>query len=623
MSTDPLGRPPPRRHAARLAAHGRHDAPPERSGDDLEPCSQGALAAQSGVGASLHASAQSGAASEQETEVTGSRPELARLALPLGFLAASFFFAAALIRPDAARETALLAFAGAIALAAVSTLDREPFLLTAGAALAATTCIWAVPPSDARSAALSALLVASVALALGLRIAGPGRGSRSEVAVAGAAVALQALVHPHYLLVPTLDAALVLDLVALPLISALGLARLARRCGPGIWLAAPMAILDGGVTPAFALIVAAATAVEALPEDRGASLRWWLAALLAVAAKPDAGALWGAAAAIAVGLALRPQRARLLLASIPLVALGISILDRGAPGIGGLVVTIVLLPAALAPERRRIVPALLAALLALLTDPLLGSATAALSAGLLLGPAVTVERWPGRVQLAWSVFVAAGGVAAASYPWVREAPLATVLSWLSLSVDLTAAGVVAFSTWALAILCLTLRMDPRHAPVVTATTLLLALGLTVDSSVSGLTQPVVLSPATPVQEIVAGRSGSAVIVHSFLANSIMLPPGTPVATITLTGEDGVVAREITLGTDTGEWAARRPSLVDQVSAPPAWLSWPAADGPYFGQRYRLRWPLGGAPHIDEIQIDRAADLPPDTLLTVMQVALER
>jgi hypothetical protein len=550
--------------------------------------------------------------------------DLARLALPLGFLAASGFFAAALVHADAARETALLAFAGAIALTAVAALDREPFLLTAGAALAATTCIWAVPPSDARRAAFSALLVGGVAVAFGLRLAGPERGNHSEVAVAGAAVALQALVHPHYLLAPTLDAALALDLFALPMISALGLVRLAKRCGPGIWLAAPVATVDGGVTPAFALIVAVAAAVEALAEDGGASLRWWLAALLVVVVQPDADALWGTVAAVAVGLALRPQRSRLLLASIPLVAMGLPIVERGAPGIGALVVTLVLLPGALLPAQRHIVPALFGVLLALLGDPLLGSATAALTAGLLLGPAVTVDRWPGRIQLAWSVFVGAGGVAAASYPWVRTAPLATVLSWFSLSVDLAAAGVVAVSTWALAMLCLALRMGSRGAAAVTATTILLALGLTAGaSSVTGLTQPVVLSPANPVQEIVAGRSASAVIVHSFLANSVMLPAGTPVATITLTGGDGVVAREVTLGADTGEWAARRPTLIDRVTAPPAWLSWPAADGPYFGQRYRLRWPLGNAGHIDEIQIDRAADLPPDTLLTVTQVALEK
>lgn len=169
---------------------------------------------------------------------------------------------------------------------------------------------------------------------------------------------------------------------------------------------------------------------------------------------------------------------------------------------------------------------------------------------------------------------------AASYPWLRPAPLASLTS-----------GVLDV-------------LQSPGAPV---------------AATDGA--PVVLSPATPVFALDGfDASISRVILDTHLTDSAALPPGTPVATVRLKTEVGHVRETWVLaaGVDTGEWAADRPDVASTpgFAAPSPWLSWIPPEGGFFAHRYRHRRDLEVPVEATSVSVVRRPDLPPGVRLVV-------
>ncbi len=234
---------------------------------------------------------------------------LARAAVPLAGLAAMAAFAAREVDPTAAAESGYLAVVAAAVLAAVAFLAPAPALEAGLGAVLAAAAVWALPAGPGRGAAVLVLLVGTLAVAAGRRLA----RCRPELPLALAvtvplALGLQALLRGDLLLAPRREPRIFVLLLLLPLAGALLTSFLSRRHG---WRAAVAAGLALAATPgwtiAAVLALAALAGGDALAASRGRSWRdaWpHRAAGLAALLLPLA---WGGRAgwlATAAGLAL-------------------------------------------------------------------------------------------------------------------------------------------------------------------------------------------------------------------------------------------------------------------------------------------------------------------------------
>ncbi|HYN20925.1 MAG TPA: hypothetical protein VE078_08195 [Thermoanaerobaculia bacterium] len=117
---------------------------------------------------------------------------------------------------------------------------------------------------------------------------------------------------------------------------------------------------------------------------------------------------------------------------------------------------------------------------------------------------------------------------------------------------------------------------------------------------------------------------SSLVLDSALSNAADLANGTPVAVLRLTDWDGrTVERIVRAGMDTGEWAAKRPDVIQtaRLRSPEPWVTWIAGD--FLGQRYRMRWDLPVPGRFAKIRVERLPDLPPEVTFTVHQVELRQ
>jgi hypothetical protein len=125
-----------------------------------------------------------------------------------------------------------------------------------------------------------------------------------------------------------------------------------------------------------------------------------------------------------------------------------------------------------------------------------------------------------------------------------------------------------------------------------------------------------------------GAPVSAVAVESNLAHAAALQAGTRAATVRLLG-GGERRSEwtLTVGRDTGEWAARRPDVAAgaALAAPPAWLSWVALDRgrAVFGQRYRGRFSTGAPVAAERLEVERDPDLPAAVTIALYRLETAR
>jgi len=114
-----------------------------------------------------------------------------------------------------------------------------------------------------------------------------------------------------------------------------------------------------------------------------------------------------------------------------------------------------------------------------------------------------------------------------------------------------------------------------------------------------------------------------VVLDSALANAAGLPRGTPVATLRLKSPRGADrVWTLRLGEETGEWAAGRPDLAPaRAASPDPWLSWVAADGVFFGRRYRAVHRLQSPPRANLLEVALRPDLPPEVALTLFHLEI--
>ena len=227
---------------------------------------------------------------------------------------------------------------------------------------------------------------------------------------------------------------------------------------------------------------------------------------------------------------------------------------------------------------------------ALVDEPwwtLLAVATAASLAS--LGPALPAA-WAGRALVA----LMAAALLAGSFPWLRPAPIATLV---------TAA----------------LRVDRLIATMPVRD------------------RAVVLTAKSPVFEAeLSGEAIRGLLVDSYLTHSVELPCGAGNASIELrrtraeaAGADadsnGAWHGALLVGRDSAEWAAGRPDVRAALAcpAPAPWVSWIPGAGRFFGQTTRSRLRLPEATAARSIRIERDPALPAETAVALFFVATER
>jgi hypothetical protein len=291
-----------------------------------------------------------------------------------------------------------------------------------------------------------------------------------------------------------------------------------------------------------------------------------------------------------------------------------------------------LLPAALVSERARVFAVLTAALIAATVPQVPNLSTLAAPLGL---AALSLRRngaasVPQRV---WTGLLLGCTAPLASYPWLREEPLAEAVSLLGLPPGPALAASVAAVFLALAGLGAwmgrgwsePLRSARLAGLAASCAALAILLGLPASGTpLLAPEMPVVLDAGRPAWEARLPETPvRSVVIESSLANGAGLARGTPVATVRLRHVSGrSVGWTLRAGEEVGEWAALRPDVARAGSrTPPAWISWVAGD--FFAQRYRCRWRLPQPDRFVQVRIERAPGAPPDLALAVYQLEVRR
>jgi len=586
----------------------------------------------------------------EKTVPSSPRSEILRILAPLAALASMASFAAREADPAGAAESVYLAVLAAAALLPAGFLAPWPtYEVGIGSALAAAV-VWALPPGPGRGAAMMVLLVAVLAVAAGRRLFSPspgegggrgrergpggeGSGGRGPSLLIPLALGAQVLLRGDLLFAPPPPFRLAVALVVLPVAGGLALSVLARRYGMALALIAggtAVALAPGFNVASTVGLVALAAGCLLTWEDAGPELKAaaWLALLAPLVWAPVPGAV-----AAVCGLALGRPRLALGLA-VAVVAGVVWYFHASLPGIARQAVWLFLLvPAAALPGRERIAAVIAAVLLAGAVPPIPGAATLAAPMAL---AALSLRRDPAFFipQGVWTGVLVGGTALLAGYPWLRGEPMPTYLSLF---------GLVPGPVLALVVVCVVLALtglgvwmgwgwgEPlRSARLAGLAAACLALGLLAGLPDFGTALlapevPVVLDAGHPAWETqVSGRrSIGSVVVESSLSNGAGLAPGTPVAIVRLRNAGRPEANWVLrAGEGTGEWAARRPDVIQAgVKAPGPWISWVA--GGFLGQRYRSRWTLERPESASSLRIERAPGVPPDLAVAVYQLEIRR
>lgn len=573
--------------------------------------------------------------------------------MPLAALAAMASFAGREADPFGAAESGYLAVLAVAVLIPVGFLARWPALELGLGSVLATAAVWALPRGPGRGAVVVLVLASALAVAAGRRLLGMSSGvpqgeSSPQPAVQTRpypgislsgleiliplALGAQALLRGDLLFDPSASVRTLVALIALPVAGALAVWSLSQRHGMVLALIAggTAVALAPGFNVAATLSLIALAAGEMLGrKDLGwpVKLGAWVALLAPILWNPGPGV-----AAAVCGLALwRPGIALAL--AVP-VAAGLGWLfqqpwDLMARQIAWLPL---LVPAVLVPERERLWSALTAVLMVATVPQVPDLSTLAAPLGL----AALSMRRSGAVtvpQRVWTGAVLLGTTLLASYPWLREEPVAGALSLLGLPPGLPLAACVAAVFLALAGLGFwmgrgwdeSLRAMRLAGLAGACVALALLLGMPDPGRELLVPEtPVVIDAGHPVWEAgLKDQMVRSVVVESNLSNGMGLAPGTPVAVVRLRDLAGhTMGWTLRAGEDTGEWAARRPDVARMgTRTPPAWVSWVAGD--FFAQRYRSRWTLPAPARVSQIRIERAPGAPPELVLALYQLEVRR
>lgn len=180
----------------------------------------------------------------------------------------------------------------------------------------------------------------------------------------------------------------------------------------------------------------------------------------------------------------------------------------------------------------------------------------------------------------------------------------------------------------------------RAAPVATVLGTLATLGAPVAETPLG-DRVVVLTQAAPRLAIdLSGVPVRGLVFDSYLTHGVELACGQELAGIELTGMElepaveAAVARQpaparwrsaLVAGRDSTEWAAGRPDVRAQLAcpAPTPWISWIPGAGRFLGQTSRARFALEAPFGARRLVLERHPALPAETTLAIFFVATER
>lgn len=548
------------------------------------------------------------------------RSALLRFLIPLAAFGAMAAFASLEADPAGAAESGYLALLATAVLLSVAALAPAPAVELGLGATLATAVVWALPQGPGRGAAMGLLLAATLAVAAGRSLAGGRLGLSVTIPLS---LGVQFLLRGELLFNPHPDIRTLVALLVLPLAGAAAVTVLSERHGMLPLIAAAVAV---AVAPGWDVAATLGIVTLAAGDVLGRrAAGWWVQGaavapfLVALAWKPGPGL-----AAAVCGLALWRPRVALGLA-VP-VAAALYWLPWGDEGVREsfhqLAWLPLLLPAITLPAQDRIenlvTAVLMAATVPLIPDQAVLAAPLGLAALSLrpAGPAVVPQR-------VWTAALLGGTALLASYPWLREAPLAEVLSLTGLPPGWPLAVGILIVCLVLAGASTGLRLPSLASAGIAGAAILLALGAGLPPAGTPLLppeMPVLLDAGKPVWEtVLAPEKVASVVVESSLGNGAGLAPGTPVAVLRLQNPAGASADwTLRAGDDTGEWAARRPDVAQAGGRPPSpWVSWVAGD--FFAQRYRSRWTLPRPERFARLRVERAPGLPPEVVLALHQL----
>jgi hypothetical protein len=525
-------------------------------------------------------------------------------------------------------EGRFLAIEALLVLAAIGWLGRS-FLpgLAAGATVFAALALPALP---GRSATILFVLL------LGFLLAAAPLARRPSLSYPDCfffSLGLQALARPDLLLPPfgLRSAALLL----MPALAAFALFHLARRFGGERALAAfaVVALLAPGFNVnAVLLLLAAAGAVHAGDAERWRPSRWAAGAalLLPVLLRWPEGLLAGAAGATLLLESLAPRWVLLPPFLAAVVAAALTGRPAGEP-FEALLLMLALLPAALAAPGRDHLRMAAGVLLVVGAGWLTADSETWAAGGLLLALAVPARRPAVALQRWYFLFLLAGGLGLAAFPWLRPQPLPELASLLApsplhffaaavllvLAPGLLAERLPAPPPWA--------RAWPLLLPaILLAGWLLYRLPAAGHSLLGG--EPQTLVEAKPRLRLEIGAFPFRhVVVDSQLFHGADLEPGQEVASLRFLGKGDaeLLVLPLLAGDDTADWSAARKDVERRPDfrAPSPWLSQVAPDGTFFSGRYRRRFDLPQTIDALALEVTRAGGLPAATQVALRELEL--
>jgi hypothetical protein len=124
---------------------------------------------------------------------------------------------------------------------------------------------------------------------------------------------------------------------------------------------------------------------------------------------------------------------------------------------------------------------------------------------------------------------------------------------------------------------------------------------------------------------------ATIALYSHLSNGLELVAGAEVATVSLLAAEGrtLDSRPLRAGSETGEWAVRRPDVAGLfgIVSPPPWAVWVSGSGAaavaagprFFGQYYRALLELEAPVAAARLTVELAAELPAEVRLTIHRI----
>ena len=563
-----------------------------------------------------------------------SRSPLANFAIALAAGLAMVSYGVSLVDISAAAETLYLAVWATAVLVAIAGLASD-FEVGVSAVLS-TLIVWAVPTGPTRGAALGLVLVLALFLTLARRLAQETENLTWQTAVAGA-IGLQALCRADRFLQVGLEPRTLISLVALPVIVAIALIFLQRNHpARSVVLAAMVAAL---LVPGFSVTVTLAIVALAL------GTLWrdhfepaWLVLTLSIATIVAAFFWQPSLAGLIAGtlIALRAPRgfktylgligfSIVLCLLYPAVRTWSDVLSLAS-------IVPLLLPALLVPSGRRRSYAVCGAILGILALRTVAGPDALAAPLAIAALSLRFRGSAARVQSVWTAALLFGSILLATYPWLRHHALEDALGLVGVEVGWFAVLAVVAITWILTLICApfeALSTERGMAPWIAGGSILaLAIWIALPSSSElPLENRIrVLNSLTSELTVELSNAPSirSIVLDSYLENSAGLPTGTAVATVMLTDSRGQIHQwPIRAGTESGEWAARRPDVaaLEGFAAPDPWISWVTPRGDLFAQRYRATWVLADRIEAARLSIRRNPTVADEVSMAIFHLEL--